>query len=117
MNKPLLNALLLSFIALFSATSYAEITRVELLRVDLGGVYWDKWTGLPVVDKVRGKVDVHIKGEGKTAVFEGIVTIFCTNGGGFDWKTATFWGDPATEGDLKAKVPKKVIERAREKFC
>jgi hypothetical protein len=83
--------------------------RTTLLYEQLEGVYGNAWSGMRVSGDGYGQTDVHIRGEGKTAMFDGILSINCEDPAGSYWLT----NDEATNNT----VPLHAIVNARRFFC
>lgn len=77
------------------------------------------WRGVRVNGHETGQADVFISGEGKTAIFVGVLSINCENGKSF-WLTANdqYYSSPQQELEKEtAVVPGKVINNAVKVFC
>jgi hypothetical protein len=90
--------------------------RTFLLREPVE-MYWNDWSGVRVSDDGAGQVDVYIAGEGKTVVFDGVVSLNCESETEYYWRIAGDSGQALSEEEVDAKVPPRVIVNARAIFC
>ena len=99
-----------------AATPLAAHDRVFLHEQPIE-IYWNSWDGLQL-SADAGQVDVHIRGEGKTVSFDGILSLHCDPGGGSYWIVAGNAGVAlSTNDDIAYHVPGEVPARAREALC
>jgi hypothetical protein len=83
--------------------------RIQLLYEPVEGVYGNFWSGMRVSGNGKNQTDIHVRGEGKTAMFEGILSLNCESKSGHLWLTS--------ERDANETVPTEVIANARRFFC
>lgn len=94
--------------------------RVHLFRQGGEGGFFDDWFGVEVRSE-GNQVDVAIQGNGKWAIFDGILSLSCEPQGGQVWLTATdhqvsvLTEDGNLDGD--EIVPNEVVAEARRRFC
>lgn len=84
-------------------------------------MYWNDWFSYPLMDRrnlpSNDQVESLIKGEGKTAVFYGVLSINCNNGKYF-WKgIPSDAGDALNKSNINNVVPDQVINNAITLFC
>ncbi len=77
-------------------------------------IYWNDWKG----KKLSGS-QAYISGEGKTANFEGIVSLNCDSGSGYSWITASNSRQHLgmSETEVSRVVPIQAISAAFTEFC
>lgn len=77
-------------------------------------IYWNDWTA-----KQLSGSKIYIAGEGKTAGFEGIVSLNCDSASGYSWITAS--NDRRrlgiSEAEIKEAVPIQALSSAFTLFC
>jgi hypothetical protein len=79
--------------------------------------YWNDWSGLKVGGEDGDQPSVHIRGEGKTADFEGVLSLNCSSGSGYLWKTASNFSKNLNEAAITEIVPLDVLAGAKKLFC
>ena len=81
--------------------------------------FWNDWTGMRVNNPKSKQADVYIKSEGKTAGFNGILSLHCPQGWGHVWIAGAFGigQHPRTEEFYDETIPKVVVAQARRFFC
>lgn len=77
-------------------------------------MYWNDWRGVAVNHLTTGQAEVYIEGVGKTAQFEGVLSINCSNG--MNYWAAVGRIDEGYAQEPSA-VPDLVIKRAVKIFC
>ena len=77
-------------------------------------IYGNLWTGKPLHEN-----KVYISGQGKTAIFDGILQLNCESSSGYSWITASTGYDSINtkESELNRIVPIQAISGAFEEFC
>lgn len=84
-------------------------------------MYWDDWISYPLMDRQRlpssDQVELLIKGEGKTVVFYGVLSINCNNSKYFWEGIPSNAGDVLDDSNINSIVPHQVINSAITLFC
>lgn len=83
--------------------------------------YWNDWVAYPLMARERlptaGQAELSVRGQGKTADFNGTLSINCENGKHY-WKGAENLGNALTEdAALEEAVPAQAIASAARLFC
>ena len=92
-----------------------ENNMVFLFEEKLEHPYSNGWSGM-LGKSEYGEADVYINSTGKSADFDGILSINCT-GSNHTWKAAGIGGENANPNWVKETVPREVFARARKAFC
>jgi hypothetical protein len=95
----------------------AQEERPILYKQELEGVYFNSWTGMKVSGSPGNQVDVHVLGEGKSVDFNGILSINCSSGSGYFWKTASNFHESLSEVQITEIVPIEVVAKSNATFC
>ena len=92
-----------------------ENNMVFLFEQKLEHPYSNGWSGM-LGKSEYGQADVYINATGKSAEFDGILSINCT-GSGHYWKAAGIGDQNASSKWVKEAVPREVFAKARKEFC
>jgi len=103
------------FVAFPTSAISDENNMLFLFEEKLEHPYSNGWSGM--LGKIEyGQADVYINSTGKSAEFDGILSINCTGSGHF-WKAAGIGGENANPKWVKEAAPREVIAKARKAFC
>ena len=84
-------------------------------------MYWDDWVSYPLMDRrnlpSNDQVESLIKGEGKTALFYGVLSINCNNAKHYWEGIPSDGGDALNDSNINNVVPNQVINNAITLFC
>ena len=84
-------------------------------------IYWNDWVSYPLMDRRNlpsdDQVELLIKGEGKTALFYGVLSINCNNGKYYWEGIPSNNGDALNESNINTIVPSQAIDNAIKLFC
>ena len=75
---------------------------------------WTDWTAKELSRFNYGH-DLHIRGDGKDADFDGILHVECGPNSGFQWKTAVNFGEQLDP--KKVSIPDMVLANVKMRFC
>ena len=84
-------------------------------------IYWNDWVAYPLIDRHKlpydDQIESLIKGEGKTAMFYGVLSINCINGKYYWEGIPSNNGDVLNDSSINDAVPSQVINNAISLFC
>jgi hypothetical protein len=88
--------------------------RIFLYREPVAIGYWNNWSGVALIVDRFGSVDVNIRGEGKSASFDGNISINCRNGK-FYWTAVP--KDKTLTWTSVSEIPDVVVQNTYKIFC
>jgi hypothetical protein len=95
--------------------SFGSVKRDVILDDDQS---MDIWTSLLVDNETKGSYLLHIKGDGQSVMFNGLLNVYCSSDKVLsNWVVGRNWVHKKySENDLDV-VPKKVISIIEKKYC